>query len=105
MSFTFALNYGSIIAFTVEPTFFGRGFSVCFAFNNLFLAIEPVFFGLIHDKTISVDHGFFWLSFTFLTIAFIALCFNLALWWEDRQNNHGILNAKNISEKLAELNF
>ena len=84
MSLAFALNYGSIVAFVTDPTMYGRGFGVIAASNNMLLAAEPMFLGWVHDASIKVDHGFFWLSFTFLVIALIALGFNLALWWEDR---------------------
>jgi hypothetical protein len=33
--------------------------------------------------------------------ALVGFAFNIALWWEDKQNNHGILNAKNPTEKLT----
>ena len=84
MSLAFALNYGSILAFCTDPSMYGRGFGVCTACNNIFLAIEPVFYGWVHDASIKVDHGFFWLSFVFFVLALIALGFNLALWWEDK---------------------
>jgi MFS family permease len=35
MSFCAAINFGSVIAFTVEPSMFGRGFGVAAAFNNI----------------------------------------------------------------------
>lgn len=37
MSLTFAINFGSLVAFTCDPSMFGRGFGVSTAFMNIFM--------------------------------------------------------------------
>lgn len=56
---------------------------------------------MVHDDTKQTEHGFYYLSMTFVILALIGLGFNLILWYEDKHNNHGILNAKNPNERFA----
>lgn len=93
MTFTYALSYGSIVAFTVDPSMFGRAFGCTYSIANLASVVSPLILGWVHDKTMDANYGFTYISLVLFIYSVIAMAFNFALWWEDRKNNNGMLNS------------
>ena len=50
----------SIVPYVVPQKSTGTAFGICACFTNTALAFSPLIGGLIHDHTIEIQFGFYW---------------------------------------------
>lgn len=87
-----AALWGSI-PYVVESRTVGTAFGFCTAIQNAGMAVAPTIVGAIIDATKNdSSHGYFWASAFWAIISIIGIALNVWLYYEDINNNGGILN-------------
>jgi MFS family permease len=80
------------IPYVVKESTLGTAFGVTTAIQNTGLVIAPSLVGLIRDRTMEVDHGYYYTNMLFVAINMVGLVINFALYTIDIYQNDGILD-------------
>lgn len=83
--------WGSV-PYVVTPNTVGTAFGLATSIQNIGLCTAPTIVGFIKDKTIGIDHGFFYMNAFFVAINLIGLVLNSYLYYIDIKYNNGVLD-------------
>ena len=86
-----AALWGSI-PYVVEAKTVGTAFGFVTAIQNGGMAIAPTVGAVIHDKTLDMKQGYFWVSFFWACMCAVGLALNIWLYFEDIYHNGSTLN-------------
>lgn len=92
-----AAIWGSI-PYVVDESAVGSAFGVTTAIQNIGLCIAPTLVGFIKDRTLEIDHGFFWVHAFFLLVNVLGFILNAMLYYIDIYHNDRVLDTIKGSE-------
>lgn len=94
-----AAIWGSI-PLVVPESAVGTAYGITSAIQNIGLTVAPTFVGYIKDRTLQIDHGFFWVHAFFVSINILGFILNVMLYYIDIYHNDRVLDTiKNADTK------
>ena len=97
----YAVALWGSIPYVVPESIVGTAFGVTTAIQNTGLCVSPIVVGYIKDRTLKIDHGFFWVHAFFLSISILGFILNAILYYIDIYHNDRVLDTIKGSEKKA----
>ena len=88
------------VSYLVEPKKQSLAFGLITCFLNTGISIFPPFVGYIHDQTIDVGYGYFWIYMLFIFLSIISLCLKIGIKVWDQKKRFGILQGKDPNSRF-----
>lgn len=71
----------------------GTAYGLLSCFQNLGCTLMPPLLSYIHDNTLNVEGGYYWVHVTLALISLCSLALKIALWQWDKTKRGGILQS------------
>lgn len=88
----YAVAMWGSIPYVVPESATGSAFGVTTAIQNTGLCVAPTLVGYIKDKTLKIDHGFFWVHAFFVSMNVLGFVLNGTLYYRDIYYNDRVLD-------------
>jgi MFS family permease len=88
----FAAAIWGSIPYVVAPSTVGTAFGITTAIQNIGLVLAPSIVGEIKDRTVHIDHGYFWIQVFFIGLNVLGFFCNAYLYFLDMNYNDGVLD-------------
>lgn len=87
------------IALVVREDQLGMAYGGGYAFMNIVLVVNPLFYGMIHDSTLDVDHGYFWAELFLALQNVFCFCVSIIILIMDLRGDNKLM--KRVEKKDA----